>query len=75
MHARNYDLTNLETKVNTKRYMRWHPAFSHNVTNVLNENVVSVPAENSFQPTHSMIMQNKSFKTIHPTYTDTRPCI
>ena len=62
MHARTYDLTNLETKVNTKRYMRWHTTFSHNVTSVLSENVVSVPAENSFQPTHSMIVQNKNLK-------------
>jgi len=46
MHARTYDLTNLETKVNTKRYMRWHTTFSHNVTSVLSENVVIVPAEN-----------------------------
>ena len=75
MQARTYDLTNLETKANTKRYMRWHTTFSHNVTNVLSENVVSVSAENSFQPTHSMIMQKQEFKTIHPTYTDTRPCI
>jgi len=66
MHARTYDLTNLETKVNTKRYMRWHTTFSHNVTNVLSENVVSVPAENSFQPTHSMIMQNKDLKLYTP---------
>ena len=47
MHAGTYDLTNLETKVNTKRYMRWHTTFSHNVTSVLSENVVRVPAENS----------------------------
>ena len=75
MHARTYDLTNLETKVNTKRYMRWHITFSHHVTSVLSENEVSVPTENSFQPTHSMIMQKQEFKAIHPTYTDTRPCI
>ena len=62
MHARTYDLTNLETKVNTKRYMRWHTTFSHNVTSVLSENVVRVPAENSFQPTHSMIVQNRNLK-------------
>jgi len=36
-----YDLTNLETKVNTNRYMRWHTTFSHNITSVLCENVVS----------------------------------
>ena len=66
MHARTYNLTNLETKVNTKRYMRWHTVFSHNVTNVLGENVVSVPAENSFQSTHSMIMQNKNLKLYTP---------
>ena len=66
MHARTYDLTNLETKVNTKRYMRWHTAFSHNITSVLNENVVSVPAENSFQPTHNMLMQNKNLKLYTP---------
>ena len=41
MHARTYDLTNLETEVNTKRYMRWHTTFSHNVANVLSENVLS----------------------------------
>jgi hypothetical protein len=40
--------------------MRWHTTFSHNVTSVLSENVVSVPAENSFQPTHNMIMQSKN---------------
>ena len=51
MHARTYDLTNLETKVNTNRYIRWHTTFSHNVTSVLGGNVVSVPAENSFSPT------------------------
>ena len=62
MHARTYDLTNFETKVNTKRYIRWHTTFSHNVTSVLSENVVSVPAENSFQPTHNMIMQSENLK-------------
>ena len=66
MHARTYDLTNLETKVNTKRYMRWHTTFSHNVTSILRENVVSVPAENSFQPNHSMLMQNKNLKLYTP---------
>ena len=66
MHARTYDLTNLETKVNTKRYMRWHTTFSHNVTSVLSKNVVRVPAENSFQPTHSMLMQNKNLKLCTP---------
>ena len=48
MHARTYDLTNLEIKVITNRYMQWHTTFSHNVTNVLSGNVVSVPTENSF---------------------------
>ena len=42
--------------------MRWHTTFSHNVTSVLSENVVRVPAENSFQPTHSMIVQNRNLK-------------
>jgi len=75
MHARTYDLTNLKTKVNTNRYMRWHTTFSHNVTSVLGENVVSVPVENSFQPNHSMSMQNKNLKLYTPhTYTP-RPCI
>ena len=66
MHARTYDLTNLETEVNTKRYMRWHTTFSHNVTSVLSENVVRVPAENSFQPNHGMNMQNKNLKLYTP---------
>ena len=66
MHARTYDLTNLETKVNTNQYMWWHTTFSHNVTSVLSGNVVSVPAENSLQPTHSMIMQNKNLKLYTP---------
>jgi len=57
-----YDLINVETKVDTNRYMQWHITFSHNVTSVLCENVVSVPAENSFQPNHSMNMQNKNLK-------------
>jgi len=61
-----YDLTNLETKVNTTRYIRWHTTFSHNVTSPLSENVVSVPAENSFQPSHSMNMQNKNLKLCTP---------
>ena len=56
MHARTYDLTNPETKLK----------FSHNVTSVLCENVVSVPTENSFQPNHSMIMQNKNLKLSTP---------
>jgi len=67
-----YDLTNLETKVNTKWYMRWHTTFSHN-TSVLCENVVSVRVENSFQHNPSMIMENKNFKTMHPTNTGTVP--
>jgi len=75
MHARTYDLTNLETKVNTRRYMRWHTAFSHNVTSVLSGDAVSVPAENSFQPNQSMNYAEQEFKAIHPTYTDTRPCV
>ena len=66
MHARTYDLTNLEKKINTNRYMRWHTTFSHNVTSVLAENVVSVPAENSFQPNHSMNMQNKNLELYTP---------
>ena len=54
MHAQTYDLTNLEKKINTNRYMRWHTTFSHNVTSVLDENEVNVPAENSFKPnTHT----------------------
>ena len=40
--------------------------FSHNVTSVLCENVVSVPAENSFQPNPSMNMQNKNLKLCAP---------
>jgi len=66
MHARTYDLTNLEKKVNTNRYMPWHTMFSHNVTSVLSENVVSVPAENSLQPNHSMNMQNKDLELYTP---------
>jgi hypothetical protein len=49
----------LRTKVNINRYMRWHTTFSHNGTSVLGGNVVSIPTENSFQPNHSMNMQNK----------------
>jgi len=52
----------IRTKVNTNRYMRWHTTFSHNVTSVLSGNVVSIPVENSFQPNHSMNMQNKNLK-------------
>jgi len=66
MHARTYDLTNLGTKVNTKQYMRWHTAFPHNVTSVLSENVVSVPAENSFQPNHSMNHAEQNLKLYTP---------
>jgi len=66
MHARAYDLTNLEKKVNTNRCMWWHTTFSHNVTSVQGENVVSVPTENSFQPNHSMNMQNKNLKLCTP---------
>jgi len=66
MHARTYDLTNLGTKVNTNRYMRWHTTFSDNVTSVLGRNVVSVPAENTFQPNHSMNMQNKNLNLHNP---------
>jgi len=66
MHARTYDLTNLEKKVNTNRYMRWHIKFSHNVTSVLGGNVVSVPAKNSFQPNPSMNMQNKNLELHTP---------
>ena len=55
--------------------MRWHTASSHKVTNVLSENVVSVPAENSLQPTHSMIMQNKNLKLYTPHTQTPRPCI
>jgi len=51
--------------------MRWHTTFPHNVTIVLCENVVSVPAENSFEPNHNMTMQNKNLKAMHPTHTDT----
>jgi len=55
--------------------MRWHTTFSHNVPSVLSENVVSVPAENLFQPNHSMNMQNKNLKLYTP-YTQTpHPCI
>ena len=56
----------LRNKVNTNRYMRWHITFSHNVTSVLCENVVSVPVEDSFQPNHSMNMQNKNLKLCTP---------
>ena len=66
MHARTYNLTNLETKVNTNRYTRWHTTFSRNATSVLGGNVVSVPAGNSFQPNHSMNMQNKNLKLYTP---------
>jgi len=61
-----YDLENIETKVNTNRYMRWHTTFSHNVTSVLCENVISVPTENLFQPNHSINMQNKNLKLYSP---------
>ena len=66
MHARTYDLTNLETKVNTNRYMLWHTMFSHNVTSVLGENMVSVPVENSFQPNHSMNHAEQNLKLYTP---------
>ena len=66
MDARTYDLTNLETQVNTNRYMQWHTTFSHNVTSVLGGNVVSVRAENSFQPNHNMNMQYKNLKLYTP---------
>jgi len=66
MHERTYDLTNLEIKVNANRYMRWHITFSRSVTSVLSKNVVSVPAENSFQPNPSMNMQNKNLKLCTP---------
>jgi len=66
MDARAFDLTNLETKVNTNRYVRWHKTFPRNVTIVLCENVVSVPAENSFPPNHIMTMQNKNLKLCTP---------
>jgi len=66
MHAQTYDLTILEKKVNINRYMRWHTTFSHNVTSFLGENMVSVPAENSFQPNHNMNMQSKNLKLWTP---------
>jgi len=66
MHAQTYNLTNLEKKVNTNRYMRWHTTFSHNVTSALGGNGVSVRAENSFQPNHGMNMQNKNLKLYAP---------
>ena len=75
MHARTYDLTDLEIKVITNRYMWWHTTFSHNVTSVLCWNVVSVPTENSFQPNHSMNMQNKNLKLYTPHTQTPRPCI
>ena len=42
--------------------------FSHNVTSALCENVVSVPAENSFQPNHSVKYAEQEFKGMHPTH-------
>jgi len=68
MH-KTYDITNLETRVNTNWYIRWHTTFSHNVTSALCDNVVSVPAENSFQPNHSMKHAEQKFKAMHPTHT------
>ena len=46
--------------------MRWHTTFSHNITSVLGEHVVSVPVENSFQPNHSMNMQSKNLELYTP---------
>jgi len=71
MYARTYDLTNLEKKINTNRYMRWHTMFSRNVTSVLDENEVNVPVENSFQPNPSTNHADQKFKAIHPTHIDT----
>jgi len=63
-----YDLTNLEPKVNTNRYIQWHTTFSHNVTNALRDNVVSVLVENLFQPNHNMKHAEHETKAMHPTY-------
>jgi len=67
-----YDLTILETEVNTNRYMRWHTTFSHNVTSVLCENVDSVPGENSFQPPQNEHAEQE-FKTMHCIHIGTTP--